>query len=315
LLELRPENTWKTYSTRRGYEGYLRRWIVPRWGAHTGSRHLQQNSKCHERAVQSCTPTRTVRRNPIEWVRQSAKRRNAPEVLTAHEIQSLLPALELRERTLVLLDIGTGLRMSELFALHWKDVDLEQLQVHVRRSIVYQVVGACKTEASQKPVPLHRSLAKALGDWRSETPYSNDEDWLFASPHTCGRQPYWGEALMRQHIQPALRRIGISKRVGWHTFRHTYSTLLKAAGADVKVMQELLRHASVRVTLDTYTQAVTAAKREAQASVLNLLGLARDSQEPAPHGWSKRLADCLTDIAKWLHLDLFRPRFLRAMRA
>jgi hypothetical protein len=120
---------------------------------------------------------------------------------------------------------------------------------------------------------------------------------------------------MRQHIQPALRRIGISKRVGWHTFRQTYSTLLKAVGADVKVMQELLRHASVCVTLDTYTQAVTAAKREAQASVLNLLGLARDSQEPAPHGWSKRLAYCLRDIAKWLHLDFFRPRFFRAVRA
>jgi site-specific recombinase XerD len=62
--------------------------------------------------------------------------------------------------------------------------------------------------------------------------------------------------------------VGITKRIGWHTFRHSYSTLLKASGADIKVMQELLRHASTRVTLDTYTQAVTPAKRVAQTSVV-----------------------------------------------
>jgi integrase len=59
--------------------------------------------------------------------------------------------------------------------------------------------------------------------------------------------------------------------MGWHTFRHTYSTLLRAIGADIKVMQELLRHASARMTLDTYTQAVTATKRKAQSDVIGLL--------------------------------------------
>jgi integrase len=53
--------------------------------------------------------------------------------------------------------------------------------------------------------------------------------------------------------------------------RHTYSTLLRATGADIKVMQELLRHASARVTLDTYTQAITDKKRRAQTKVVRLL--------------------------------------------
>ena len=118
---------------------------------------------------------------------------------------------------------------------------------------------------------------------------------------------------MRHYIQPTLRRVGIFKRIGWHTFRHTYSTLLKAVGTDVKVMQELLRHASVRVTLDTYTQAVTVAKREAQASVLNLLGLTRDTHEWETHSWSKKLTCGLQGIARWLHLDLSRPWFFRAV--
>jgi integrase len=73
------------------------------------------------------------------------------------------------------------------------------------------------------------------------------------------------------HHLPVARKLGITKRMGWHTFRHTYSTLLRSTGAELKIMQELLRHSTIRVTLDTYTQAVTAEKRTAQAAVVALL--------------------------------------------
>jgi integrase len=53
-------------------------------------------------------------------------------------------------------------------------------------------------------------------------------------------------------IQPAARKAGIKKRVSWHTFRHSYSSLLVANGEKVKVVQELMRHASSRFTLDVY---------------------------------------------------------------
>lgn len=76
---------------------------------------------------------------------------------------------------------------------------------------------------------------------------------------------------MRKQIHPAVERLGIKKRIGWHTFRHSYSTLLRHLGTDIKVQQDLLRHSSARLTLDTYTQAVTPAKREAQNAVVQLL--------------------------------------------
>jgi site-specific recombinase XerD len=56
----------------------------------------------------------------------------------------------------------------------------------------------------------------------------------------------------------------------WHS-RHSYSALLCRAGTNLKVMQELLRHSTIRLTLDTYTQAVTAAKRAAQKKVVTLI--------------------------------------------
>jgi site-specific recombinase XerD len=76
---------------------------------------------------------------------------------------------------------------------------------------------------------------------------------------------------MRYHIEPVVQRLGIQKRVGWHTFRRTYATLLKANGEDVKVVQELLRHGSSRVTLDIYAQAQMPAKRAAQQKVVEMV--------------------------------------------
>jgi integrase len=125
-------------------------------------------------------------------------------------------ALHLRERTMVLIAAGTGLRMGELFGLKWKDVDFKSSQLSVTRSIVNQVIGPCKTEASQKPVPLDSCLAKALRGWRHRTRFRGPDDWIFASPHTKGRRPYRGQPLTRYYIQPPGRRVGIKKRIGWH---------------------------------------------------------------------------------------------------
>src|SRR6266704_1793978 len=59
--------------------------------------------------------------------------------------------------------------------------------------------------------------------------------------------------------------------IGWHTFRHTFSTLIKSLGVDAKVVQELLRHASFRTTMDGYTQALDEPKRQAQERLANLI--------------------------------------------
>jgi integrase len=187
------------------------------------------------------------------------------------EIKALIDGLALRERTLVLLAASTGLRQSEIFGLKWGDIDFERGTMSVIRSIVYGVVGPCKTESSQKPVPMHPTLADALMQWRKRCTYIKPEDWVFASKRYRGRRPYWGQAILRKYIRPAAQRVGIQKRFGWHTFRHSYSTLLRSVGTEFKVMQELLRHSSFRSTLDVYTQAVTPAKQAAQAAVMSLV--------------------------------------------
>jgi integrase len=122
-----------------------------------------------------------------------------------------------------------------------------------------------------KPLPLDEGLAGVLFNWRAHCPYNQDDDFVFASPDTKGQQPYWPTAGMEKHIRPAAERAGITKRIGWHTLRHTFGTLVKSLGADVATTKELMRHANVSITMDRYVQAVTPAKREAQRSVISLL--------------------------------------------
>lgn len=287
--ELCAANTWRSYSTKHVYKVYLRRWIVPKWGEHRlheiRTVDVENWLRGLSIARSSCAKIRNVMsvlfnharryeffdRNPIQLVRQSAKRKAAPVVLTPAEIRTLLEGLKIREKTLVFIAASTGIRQSELFALKWSDIDFSAEVINVRRSIVHGHVGPCKTESSQKPVPIHPLVGRALVNWRDHSPYRASEDWVFASRHSHGMQPYWGQSILRKYLRPAARSLGIETRFGWHTFRHTYSTLLRSVGTEFKVMQELLRHSTIRSTLDVYTQAITPAKQNAQAAVMSLV--------------------------------------------
>jgi integrase len=167
------------------------------------------------------------------------------------------------------LDAFTGLRRGELIGLRWQDVDFEALVIHIRRSVVMMVEGLPKTEASSKDVPLDAALAESLLKLKLSSPYNKEGDWVFASPRMRGKQPYWPDGLWNRYGRSAVKEAGIAKRVAFHTFRHTYTTLLTQNSEDVKVVQELLRHANSRITLDLYAQAGMAEKRLAQSKVVN----------------------------------------------
>lgn len=156
--------------------------------------------------------------------------------------------------------------------LKWKDIDFGNLLVNVVRSVVDQRTGKYKTEESAKPVPIDEYTAKDLLAWCRPTPYRDPEDWVFASDDPRlgkkrGRQPLWLSKIMQYHIQPLLKRLGINKRVSWHTFRRTFTSLLTANNENVKVVQELLRHASSKIMLDVYAQAQMQDTRRAQLRI------------------------------------------------
>jgi integrase len=287
--ELSEDSSRKAASTAAAYKSILDIWVVPRWRTYKlsdvrtiavedwlGGLSKAPGTKSKIRNVLHTLFNHAIRhewidRNPITLVRQSAKRLRTPDVLDVNEIRQLLDEMQDPFRTMVFLAASTGLRVSELIGLKWGDIDFNTYEIRLTRAVVDGIVGQLKTEASRKPVALDRDLAKVLSLWRTRTLFKTQDDWLFASPRMKGLMPYSPDTILAKAIRPAASRVGIVKRIGWHTFRHTFATLLKANGEDVKVVQESLRHANSRLTMDVYTQAVTSAKRRAQTKVVEMI--------------------------------------------
>jgi integrase len=210
--------------------------------------------------------------NPISKVRTSSKRLREKDVLTPEEFHALIKQLTVRDLAMVLLIGSTGVRRSELMALVWTDLDTQNMEVSITKTCVRNRFGDTKTECSRRPVPLHPLILESLLDWKRQSLYQGEGDFLFPSIRLNGTKPLSPDRLLKKAIRPALIRAGIKgKIIGWHNFRHTLGTLLRAIGTDIKVAQDLLRHANSRTTLDIYTHAVSQQKRDANTKVVELL--------------------------------------------
>ena len=119
---------------------------------------------------------------------------------------------------------------------------------------------------------MDEGLAALLLDWRGRCPYNQSTDYVFASAEKHGDQSLCPSSAMSKHIRPAAKRAGIVKHVHWHVLRHSFATLLKGNGEDVKTVQESLRHADSKVTLDVYTQGLMPVKRRLQRKVIEMIG-------------------------------------------
>ncbi len=170
--------------------------------------------------------------------------RNLPRPLSVAEIERVLasPAgsgsVALRDRAVMELLYGAGLRISELVGLDVDDVDLESGSV--------RVLGKGSKE---RVVPLGRFADKAVSAYltraRPSLASKVSRSALFLNARNGGRLTRQGCAgLLSAHVE----RAGIRKRVTPHTFRHSFATHLLEGGADVRVVQELLGHASVATT-------------------------------------------------------------------
>lgn len=212
--------------------------------------------------------------NPIANVRQVRKRAIEPEILEPEEIAAILKQLEGVEpvRTAFLIAAVMGMRRGEIFGLKWSDVDLDRALLHVRRSYVDGVEGPPKTESSRRPLPLPPQVIDALNAWKAISKYAKQDQWVFTSDFHFGNQPLWPGTLWRRNVVPAIEAAGISKpKLGWHTLRRSYASLLLSSGVSLRVSMELMRHATAEMTLARYAQSIGDEKREAGEKIASLV--------------------------------------------
>jgi integrase len=224
----------------------------------------------HDRNPISGTATTEGKRGS-GGVRVSTKRLRTPDILTLDEMKEIISRLRSPILvTAVKLAAVTGFRRSEIRGLKWSDLDVLNLWLNVERGIVRTVETKAKTEASRRGVPIPPELVEVLLAWREQSLYRADNDWMFASEQTGGRSPIWLDVALERHIRPAAEKARIKKRLGWHTFRRSLATIIAAKTKDMKVAQELLRHANSAVTADLYAQGDVEAQRAAQGHVSDL---------------------------------------------
>ena len=198
-----------------------------------------------------------VQRNPMELVtiKGATKRTRKPRSLSAEEFQSFVAKLEEPFRTIAIVSVCLGLRISECLGLKWSDVNWLDGTITVERGIVNQNVDDVKSAESRKQLSLDGGLLEVLKAWRSVSQFTAPGDWMFASPAQLGRLP-WSYDGVWYWYQQAAKAAGLGG-IGTHSLRHTFRTWLDSVGTPVGVQQRLMRHADIRTTMNIYGDVAT----------------------------------------------------------
>jgi integrase len=178
-------------------------------------------------------------RNPMSVVplKGTSKRQKKIVSLTADQFKSLVEALPAPLNIMVLVAGCLGLRVAEVIALHWEDIDWEDKSITIQRSFTHQKLDEVKNESSHAVLPLDDDLLHILKAHKATT---GDSELLFPSPRTGGYRS--ASMLLAKGIQKASADLELG-RVTWHGLRHACRTWLDAKGVPMGLQKDLLRHA------------------------------------------------------------------------
>ncbi len=230
------------------------------------------------RLLEAAVENELLGRNPLRSVKPPRVEAEPMRFLSHDEVAALAAAIDPRYRALVLLAAYSGLRAGELAALRRKHVDL----LHRTVTVVEQVqrIGGSfvvlppKSAAGRRSVAIPTLVADALQDHLANFGEPRPEGLVFPAPGGGFLRP---ENFRNRSWLPAVRAAGVAP-LRLHDLRHTCASLAIAAGADVKVLQRMLGHASAALTLDRYGHLMPGQER----SVADRLDAMARRATPAP---------------------------------
>lgn len=185
--------------------------------------------------------------NPTTGLEIPRKKAGRDRIVTPAQAEALLSALVQPDRALWATALYAGLRRGELLALEWEDVDLKRRLIHVRRSWdpkEKRDVGP-KTDEGERKVPMASRLHQLLAEHRLST--VRRDGVVFAGADGC---PLAARSIS-DRADDAWKAAGLD-RITLHEARHTYASLMIAAGVNAKALSTYMGHANISITMDRY---------------------------------------------------------------
>ena len=283
-------------ATQRTYEGYIRLYLHPRLGSiplnkvttsdiqqmctwmMTKARVDQKNGdsglsdsqviNCYslcDRVLEKAMAEKLIVRNPAKGCKLPPIRPNEMKVLSREDMQKvLIQAKEENYYELFLLEFSTGLRLGELMALQWDDVDLVtgELRINKQVNLVGSklVISEPKTKAAVRTLILPPTVRKVLAEYKTRV----NSRWLFPSPKKDDL-PIIPSAVSRR-LHTLLEHAGC-EQVRFHDLRHTFATNALAYGMDIKTLSTILGHVSSATTLNTYSHVTDEMRQRAAVKI------------------------------------------------
>jgi integrase len=189
--------------------------------------------------------------NPCRYVdRPSVELSEDIRFLDPDQVEAVLRVIDQGDfgrvhSAIILTAAMSGLRLGELLALRWRDVDWQAQRIRVRYSFVRGHLGTPKSRRGSRSVPMADRLGGELDCLHRQTAHQADDALVFGNPHTGS--PLDGAALLRA-FRRYLKRAKV-REVRFHDLRHTFGTRMAGAGVPLRTLQEWMGHRDLRTTL------------------------------------------------------------------
>jgi integrase len=239
---------------------HIRRFYRSMLDAGKATRTVQYAHTLLKRALAQAVMDGLIPRNAAEAVRPPKLKRDEIQPLNADQVRALLDASDERSCALYTVAVRTGMRPGEILALRWSDVDLKAGTAQINRALSEGEFSTPKTPRSRRRISLSPATVAALKAHRKRQLEEMMrkaglwQDYGLVFPSSVGTPK--SQRNLNREFKNAAKRAGLPDHFKLYDLRHTCATLLLSRNVHPKYVQELLGHASIALTLDTYSHVI-----------------------------------------------------------